>query len=103
MRARRSTIGLSAGSVVTSSTRRPSIHTWRPSRIDSRYSAPVRITVGVSSGDLRQDDRERVVHVLARASLRLRSVAAGRGREDPPVAVDRAPRLLSRVAAGDAM
>ena len=43
MRARMSTIGLKAGWVVTSGTRSPSIHTSRPSRIDSRYSSPVLI------------------------------------------------------------
>ena len=43
MRARTSTIGLKAGWVVTSDTRSPSIHTSRPSRIDSRYSSPVLI------------------------------------------------------------
>src|SRR5215210_1086982 len=44
MRARMSTIGLRAGCVVTSSTRSPSIHTSRPSRIESRYSSPLRST-----------------------------------------------------------
>ena len=43
MRARMSTIGLNAGWVVTSGTRSPSIHTSRPSRIESRYSSPVLI------------------------------------------------------------
>ena len=48
MRARASTIGLNAGWTVTSSTRSPSIQTSRPSRIDSRYSSPVRIMPAVN-------------------------------------------------------
>src|SRR5215217_2522961 len=100
MRARTSTTGLKAGWTVTSATRSPSIQTSRPSRIDSRYSAPVRITVAAPSGDLRQDHRQGVVDVLARVCLRSRSVAAGERGEDRPVAVDRAPRLFRVVAAG---
>ena len=43
-----STSGANAGCAVTSSTRSPSIQTSRPSRIDSRYSSPVRIIRGSS-------------------------------------------------------
>src|ERR1700761_1401700 len=134
MRARTSTIGRNAGWVGTSSTRSPSIHTDRPSRIDSRYSSPVRITAppGVASrkvggtsggcrvaagrrrrvpsrlrlatlGGLRQDDRERVVDVLACMRLRRRPVAPGQRVEDQPVALDRAPVLVAVVPAGDAV
>src|SRR4051812_5173024 len=103
MRARTSTIGLNAGCVVTSVTRSPSIQTSRPSRMDSRYSFPVRITAGASSGDLRQDDRERVLDVLACVCLRRRPVPPRECREDPPVPVDRAPGLLEVVEAGDAV
>src|SRR5215216_986361 len=74
MRARTSTIGLNAGCVVTSATRSPSIQTSRPSRMDSRYSPPLRITVASSSTDLRQDDRERVLDVFAGVCLRRRPV-----------------------------
>src|SRR5215211_6521751 len=103
MRARTSTIGLNAGCVVTSATRSPSIQTSRPSRMDSRYSPPLRITVASSSTDLRQDDRERVLDVFAGVCLRRRPVAPRDRREDPPVAVDRAPGLLEVVEARDAV
>src|SRR4051812_40670401 len=104
IRARTSTIGRNAGCVVTSVTRSPSIQISRPSRIDSRYSPPVRITsLLASSGDLRQDELECVVDVLARVCLRCRPVPVLERRQDPPVPFDRAPRLLGVVAAGNAM
>src|SRR5215218_5903430 len=103
MRPRTSTMGLNAGWVVTSATRSPSIQTSRPSRIDSRYSSPVRITAPPFSGDLRQDDGERVLDVLACVCLGRRPVAPPERREDPPVPIDRAPGLLGAVAAGDPM
>src|ERR1700755_679609 len=43
MRARAATRGRKAGGVATSVTRSPSIHTERPSRIESLYSSPVLI------------------------------------------------------------
>src|SRR5690348_15201532 len=61
MRARTSTSGLNMGCVVTSATRSPSIQTWRPSRMDSRYSSPVRIicvpfsALLVAAGDIEGD------------------------------------------------
>src|SRR4051812_19647799 len=49
MRARASTSGLNCGWTVTSGTRSPLTQTSRPSRRDSRYSSPVRITGPASS------------------------------------------------------
>ena len=125
MRARTSTIGLKAGWVVTSATRSPSIHTWRPSRIDSRYSAPVLIMpcsvadaayigqIGISSSAIigSDDDRSgRPVH--AAPALLLRRRLRGRRhrrRRRPPasgpgdrVGRDRRPRAHARRAAARA-
>src|SRR6478736_7059302 len=49
MRARASTSGLNCGWTVTSGTRSPLTQTSRPSRSDSRYSSPVRITCATCS------------------------------------------------------
>src|SRR3954447_20165738 len=99
-----STSGLNDGCEVTSSRRCPSIHTSRPSRIESRYSVPVHITVAPPSlGDLRQDDLERVIDVLPRARLRGPPVPLRECRKDQTMTLDRLARFPGVVLARDAV
>src|SRR4051812_28571146 len=83
MRARASTSGLNCGWAVTSGTRSPLTQTSRPSRSDSRYSSPVRITCATCSwGDRRS--RRPLLGDAADAATAVGEQPAG-GAHDLPV------------------
>src|SRR3954451_7298406 len=93
MRARASTSGLKAGWAVTSVIRSPFIQTSRPSRIDARYSSPLRIitpswVARVSMGNRGASGKEiltllcRVCHYATGASAARPYHSGGGGRID---------------------